>query len=87
MKQTEGTRCAVWPDGNDPYYPGGQCGLVIGVRGRKLLLDGLHSQENGMFSPVPPCIREQIMKRIPPFDGIRWVALPIFMRIILIWTW
>ena len=33
MKQTEGTRCAVSPDGNDPYYPGGQCGLVIGVRG------------------------------------------------------
>ena len=39
-------------------------GLLLESGGRKLLLDGLHSQENGMFSPVPPCIREQIMKRI-----------------------
>ena len=35
MKQTEGTGCAVSRDGNDPYHPGGQCGLVIGVRGAK----------------------------------------------------
>lgn len=53
-------------------------GLLLESGGRKLLLDGLHSQENGMFSPVPPCIREQIMKRIPPFDGIRWVAFTHF---------
>ena len=53
-------------------------GLLVECSGGKLLLDGLHSQENGMFSPVPPCIREQIMKRIPPFDGIRWMAFTHF---------
>ncbi len=62
-------------------------GLLLESGGRKLLLDGLHSQENGMFSPVPPCIREQIMKRIPPLTESDGWLLPIFMRIILIWTW
>ena len=87
MKQTEGTRCAVSPDGNDPYHLVANAGLLLESGGRKLLLDGLHSQENGMFSPVPPCIREQIMKRIPPLTESDGWLLPIFMRIILIWTW
>lgn len=49
-------------------------GLIIGYRGQKLLLDGLHSQQDSMFSPVPPYMQERIMKGNPPFDHIRWVV-------------
>ena len=53
-------------------------GLLVECSGGKLLLDGLHCTENGMFSPVPPDIREQIMRRVPPFDGIKWMAFTHF---------
>lgn len=53
-------------------------GLLLEGSGGKLLLDGLHCRGNGMFSPVPPFIRERIMKKVPPFDGVRWMAFTHF---------
>lgn len=53
-------------------------GLLIECSGGKLLLDGLHNQDCGMFSRVPPAIENQIMQQVPPFDGIRWVVFTHF---------
>lgn len=53
-------------------------GLLIGCSGQKLLLDGLHTSQDNMFSPVPPYIQKQIMSGIPPFDQIKWMAFTHF---------